>query len=318
MSIIRLSTLIVFVAASCQARMQIVTENDGEVSPAGVFMLATNRITKVFSEDGLQWIDGTGGVWRVTQTASSWSVYVPTANVTFDAVGLSFPLPDPFFYEYTFGDYTIGIEIVTGNTYDISVGSTLGDYYFSTVTPEDSIVEIASVHELPPALLIPTLGGVETSRWDSVAFVSQLPSASITNGLASIAYVSLATQNLVTASITNGLGGSSVDPSITNGLASSDSLIAATNGLAASSWVISRINSATNGIAQPSGMITNGQNSVTLGGVTFLNGSAIAAATNSASEVSTLGGVTMRDLATFTTARMYFSNGLLWVQGVLQ
>jgi len=45
----------------------ITNENDSIALSA----LSTNRVTRLFDTTGTRWIDGTGGVWQVTQQAST-------------------------------------------------------------------------------------------------------------------------------------------------------------------------------------------------------------------------------------------------------
>lgn len=286
------------------AGIQIVTVDDTGVKPEGLLMLATNNVTRLFSASGSQYIDGTGGVWRVTSGVGGWSVYVPNSDTTFSASGLVFPLQYPFYYEYADGDWTLIIERSEGDIYDVQVVSLSGDYYAANIAITNTAVEITSSHELPPAVLSPSGVGAVTSHWDGVAFSSHVVAA--TQGLASAAaLVSLApytwvsgaltsaTQGLVTAAITNGLGGTSFDPAATNGLATLAQLYSATGGLVNAS--------VTNGLAPVS---------VAAGKLDRVSGTA--------TNMTLQGTTTLRNTAaTNLVVRLFLSNEIIYAEHIL-
>jgi hypothetical protein len=144
--------------------------------------------SRIVTADGTRWIDATGGVWRVTESVTGWTVIVPTFGITFTITNLPPPelwltaphVPNNYYFQSQ--DYELQV-MNAGDNHNFILVSGAGDYYETgginvTGSETDGIpvtfIPLYSTHELPNASLAYNYGGAITSCWNEVAMKSDI------------------------------------------------------------------------------------------------------------------------------------------------
>ena len=157
----------------------LATESD----PIALAVMATQRVTRVWSEDGTQCVDATGGVWRVIQSAEKKWFYTDGSDggaVTTAVPSLSYPLPDNYFVQVT---SNATVSCITDETYQYYCNVNVTDYvsFWDFIDPYSGVYAVDGGNWASLFWVEVAGTGMVTQHVDSVVFSSRIG----TNGLVS-------------------------------------------------------------------------------------------------------------------------------------